>query len=269
MVVEQNTQVKSADRVLDLFELLSRSTRGVSHSNIADRLGIPKSSLTPLLRNMVLRGYVVIGVDGRSYQLGPQLLKLVRVGRIASDLAKEATSFLQQATRDVGETSAFNQLHDDQQEVVATITGRHRLTTHMKVGEAAPLYAASGGKAMLAMMPSDYLEDYLARVHLEPSTENTIVDRGRLEAEIGEIRKTGVAYSKEEWTYGIVGIGVAIAGPDGFPIGSVNFAIPAARFDDELGRAAERALRRCAADMSRALDDFGEGLIRRSDPVPL
>lgn len=64
----------------------------------------------PLLRNMVLRGYVVTGPDERSFQLGPQVLKLVQIGCIASDLAKEATSCLQQATRDSGETSAFNQL---------------------------------------------------------------------------------------------------------------------------------------------------------------
>ncbi|UZW57468.1 IclR family transcriptional regulator [Sphingobium sp. JS3065] len=265
MAAEQNTQVKSADRVLDLFELLSRSSRGVSHSNIADRLGIPKSSLTPLLRNMVLRGYVILGADGRSYQLGPQLLKLVRIGRIASDLAKEATSFLQQATREIGETSAFNQLHDDQQEVVATVTGRHRLTTHMKVGEVAPLYATSGGKAMLALMPEDYRNDYYKRVQLEASTESTIVRRAALEKQLEEVRKTGVAYSFEEWTSGIVGVGVAVAGPDDFPIGSINFAIPAARYNEELGKNAARALKRCAADMGRLFDDFGGGFAKRSD----
>jgi DNA-binding IclR family transcriptional regulator len=262
MTAEQNTQVKSADRVLDLFELLSRSSRGVSHTNIADRLGIPKSSLTPLLRNMVLRGYVAAGPDGRSYQLGPQLLKLVRVGRISSDLAKEATSCLQQATRDVGETSAFNQLNDDQLEVVATVLGRHRLTTHMKVGDIAPLYATSGGKAMLALMPEDHRNEYLKRVHLEASTKSTIVQRKQLEKQLEEVRKTGVAYSFEEWTPGIVGVGVAVPGPDNFPMGSVNFAIPAARYNDQLGKHAERALRRCAADMCRLFDDLSGGLAR-------
>lgn len=264
MAAEQNTQVKSADRVLDLFELLSRSSRGVSHSNIADRLGIPKSSLTPLLRNMLLRGYVVIGSDGRSYQLGPQLLKLVRIGRIASDLAKEATSFLQQATRDLGETSAFNQLHDDQQEVVATVVGRHRLTTHMKVGEVAPLYATSGGKAMLAAMPEDYRNEYFKRIKLEPATKATL-ERDALETQLNKIRETGVAYSFEEWTQGIVGVGVAVLGPDNFPIGSVNFAIPAARYDEQLGKDAERALKRCAADMCRLYDDVAGVSGKRND----
>lgn len=255
MAAEQNNQVKSADRVLDLFELLSRSGRGISHSNIADRLGIPKSSLTPLLRNMLLRGYVAIGTDGRSYQTGPELLKLVRVGRVVSDLAKEAASFLQQATREVGETSAFNQLHDDQQEVVATVTGRHRLTTHMKVGEVAPLYATSGGKAMLAMMPEDHRNAYFERVAFQPATHATILDRQALEAQLAEIRATGVAYSFEEWTQGIVGVGVAVLGPDNFPMGSVNFAIPAARYNEQLGRDAERVLKHCAADMRRLYDD--------------
>lgn len=265
MVAEQNTQVKSADRVLDLFELLSRSSRGVSHSNIADRLGIPKSSLTPLLRNMLLRGYVVIGENGRSYQLGPQLLKLVRIGRIASDLAKEATSLLQQATRDVGETSAFNQLHDDQQEVVATVTGRHRLISNMKVGDISPLYATSGGKAMLAAMPEDYLDAYFKRVEFQAATSHTLLERGAVERQLEEIRQSGFAYSFEEWTPGIIGIGVAVPGPDEFPIGSINFAIPAARYEDPLAREAERALKRCATDMARLYDDVTAPPLKRTD----
>ncbi len=265
MATEQNSQVKSADRVLDLFELLLRANRGVSHSNIADRLGIPKSSLTPLLRNMVTRGYVMIGPDGRSYQMGPQLLNLVRVGRVASDIAKEATSFLLQATRDVGETSAFNQLRDDEQEVVATVTGRHRLTTFMKIGEVAPLYATSGGKAMLAHMPQDYRDAYFKRVKLRAATEATLVTQASLEKQLCEIRETGIAYSFEEWTPGIVGVGMAVLGPDDFPIGSVNFAIPASRFNDELGQDAARALKRCVSDMRRLFDDIGSGFSKRSD----
>jgi DNA-binding IclR family transcriptional regulator len=89
-----------------VIEVVSTVITAVGPSRPPDRSLL----LTPLLRNMVLRGYVVTGPDGRSFQLGPQVLKLVQIGCIASDLAKEATSCLQQATRDSGETSAFNQL---------------------------------------------------------------------------------------------------------------------------------------------------------------
>jgi DNA-binding IclR family transcriptional regulator len=102
-------------------------------------------------------------------------------------------------------------------------------------------------------------------VQLEASTESTIVQRKKLERQLEEVRKTGVAYSFEEWTPGIVGVGVAVLGPDDFPIGSINFAIPAARYNDQLGKNAERALKRCAADMCRLFGDFGGGLAKRSD----
>src|SRR5580698_4246618 len=255
MATEKNAQVKSAGRVLDLFELLSRSSRGISHSDIADRLGIPKSSLSPLLRNMVSRDYVIAGADGRSYQLGPQLLQLVRAGRIAIDLAKEAEIFLQHATREVAESSAFNQFQGDQLEVVATVLGPHRLVRHMKVGDVAPLYVTSGGKAMLALMPDEFQKEYFRRVRFQAWTESTIVRRADLEKQLAEIRQTGVAYSLEEWTPGIVGVGVAVVGPDQWPVGAVNFAIPATRFDEALRQRAEHALRRCAADMQRLFSD--------------
>jgi DNA-binding IclR family transcriptional regulator len=258
MAGEKDMQVKSADRVLDLFELLSRSSRGVSHSDISERLGIPKSSLTPLLRNMLSRGFVVVRPDGRTYQLGPQLLRLVRAGRMAINLAGEAEIFLHHATREVAESSAFNQLKGDELEVVATVLGPHRLITHMKVGDLSPLYAASGGKAILAHMPEDFRRDYFKKVRFQSWTDATIVKRSDLERQLETIRRTGVAHSYGEWTPGIVGVGVVVMGSDNLPIGSVNFAIPTARYDEVLDRRAETALKRCAADMQRYFSELGE-----------
>jgi DNA-binding IclR family transcriptional regulator len=47
----------------------------------------------------------------------------------------------------------------------------------MNVDDVAPLYATSGGKAMLALIPEDNRDEYFRRVQLEASTESTIVQR--------------------------------------------------------------------------------------------
>src|SRR3712207_7409029 len=51
-----------------------------------------------------------------------------------------------------------------------SVNGPHRLVTHMRLGDVAPLYATSGGKVLLARLPEQELRGYLASVRFEAVT---------------------------------------------------------------------------------------------------
>lgn len=243
--------VKSADRVLDLFELLAHAGREMAHNEIADALRIPKSSLTQLLRNLIARGYIEATANGRGYRLGSTLLSLSHSAGRVRDLVAQADIFLAEITRDTGESSALNRVSGNQAEVVATVIGPARLVTHMRLGDLAPLYATSGGKALLAHMPADFQDDYLACVEFNPATPATLRTAKAVRRQLAAIRETGFAYSREEWTPGIIGIGVAVLDGGAAPLGAINVAVPAARFDGTIQDKAEATLRRVAEDLRR------------------
>lgn len=245
--------VKSADRVLDLFELLAHAGREMAHNEIADLLHIPKSSLTQLLRNLIARGYVEVTANGRGYRLGATLLDLSRSAGRVRDLVAQADAFLTEITRETGESSALNQIKGDQAEVVATITGPARLVTHMRLGDLAPLYATSGGKALLAHLPSSFQDEYCARVRFEAVTPATLRSVKALKKQLDAVRETGFAYSHEEWTPGIVGIGTPVLDGSGAPLGSINVAVPAARFNAVVKAKSEAALRHTTDNLRRHL----------------
>lgn len=245
--------VKSADRVLDLFELLAQGGRDLSHTEISEVLQIPKSSLSQLLRNLIARNYVEVAANGRGYRLGQAFHTLSDgVGR-ARDLVSLAGPLLEEVTRETGESSALNQIKGDMAEVTATVLGPARLVTHMRLGDLAPLYATSGGKAILAHMPDEFQRQYLANVRFEAATQATLKSIGALKRQLADIRASGFAYSHEEWTPGIVGIGTAVLGTDGYVLGAINVAIPAARFDEAVQAKCERALRHAAEGLRRHL----------------
>jgi DNA-binding IclR family transcriptional regulator len=241
-----SASVKSADRVLDLFELLGQGSLEMSHTEIAELLQIPKSSLSQLLKALVARSYLEISSNGRGYRLGPTFLKLAEgIGR-ARDLVSLAEPLLAELTRETGESSALNQVKGDMAEVTATVLGPARLVTHMRLGDLAPLYATSGGKAILAHTPVELQRQYLANVRFDPRTPATIKAVGALKKQLASIRATGFAYSHEEWTPGIIGIGTPVLGADGYVLGALNVAIPAPRFDKSNQAKCEQALRRAA-----------------------
>jgi len=248
-----STAVKSADRVLDLFELLAQAGRDMSHTEISEALQIPKSSLSQLLKTLVARRYLEVISSGRGYRLGQALLKLSEsIGR-ARDLVSLAGPVLEEVTRETGESSALNQIKGDMAEVTATVLGPARLVTHMRLGDLAPLYATSGGKAILAHMPDEFQRQYLANVRLKPATPETLKSVGALKKQLASIRASGFAYSREEWTPGIIGIATAVLGADGYVLGAINVAIPAPRFTEAAQTKCEHALGRAAEGLQRLL----------------
>ena len=198
--------VKSAERALDVLELLARRGSGLSHAGIAAALSIPKSSLTQLLRTLVARRYLALDPAQKTYALGEAAAALSRRSAQSIDMVRLAEPILTALTRRTDESSALNLLRGDEIEVVCGANSSLPLLWSMKIGQRAPLYATSGGKAILAYLPRAEQRAYVARVRLATFTPGTLRSVAALEAELVEIRSNGVGYSFEEYSSGIVGI---------------------------------------------------------------
>jgi DNA-binding IclR family transcriptional regulator len=225
--------VKSADRVLALFELLGNGNREMSHSDIASFLGIPKSSLTQLLKNLVHRGWLSYDAAGKSYALGDAIERIARTSKRVPNLIDIAGPILADLAADTNETAAINILRGDEAETLATVLGGETLLAVLRAGQRAPLYTTSYGKVMLAHMPQDELEDYLKRVELAPLTPRTILSQEELRLQIDTVKRDGFGYSFEEQVRGVVGVARAVFGSDGRLLAALNVAAASVRFDRE------------------------------------
>lgn len=245
--------VKSADRLLDLFELLARYNGGLSHTAIAEALGIPKSSLTQLLKTATGRGYVAYSAAGKSYRLGERFTSMARLTSRRQDLVTIVQPVLERVTAQTGESSALNMLRGNEAEVVATVSSSQRLVSHMRLGDIAPLYATSGGKVILAHMPESRQDEYLDGVSFQPITANTLSSATELRRQLDKIRREGIAYSLEEFTPGIIGLAKAVLGEGGEALGSLNVALPAVRYNPRAEALITDALDEAVAELHRQL----------------
>ena len=247
-----STAVKSADRVLDLLEQLAARPAGVSHSELATALGIPKSSLSQLLRTLGRRGYVEFEPTRRAYLLGERFEHLAQLARRRPDIVSLAQPLLDELTKTTGESSALNIVEDDQLKVVATSASRHRLVSHMHLGDLAPLYATSGGKVVLAWLGPAEFDGYLKRVPLIAVTADTIVEAGALHTELKTVRRQGFAKVSGEFTPGIVGLAVPVWSGE-VVTAALNVATPTVRYSDELHDRIVASLIGAATRLSAAL----------------
>lgn len=250
-----SSTVKSADRVLTLFELLGAWGREMSHTEIAETLSIPKSSLTQLLKNMVGRGWLSYSPASKCYALGTAFSRLARRAGQTADLVSVAGPVLAELTARTSESSALNVLKGDMVEVTATVLGPQRLVSHMRLGDVAPLYATSGAKIILAYLPTDMQEEYFRRVKFEPTTGATIRTPRALRSQLQKIRREGLAYSFEEWTPGITGMARAVLSSSGDVLASVNVAVPSVRFNEVLRAQVADALLRAVDAIRQKVPD--------------
>jgi DNA-binding IclR family transcriptional regulator len=257
MTKPKAVSVKSADRVLDMLELLSRRGKPMSHTDIATALGIPKSSLTQLLRNLTGRGYLALVPGPNTYQLGEALFALLRQGREGLDIVGLARPILEKLTAATNESSSLNLYRGNEVERVCGVDSPQGLTYRMTIGARYPLYSSSGGKAVLAALPKKECERYLARVRLARHTEATVKSVADLRRELARVASEGVAYSRGEHTPGIVTVAAVVRRADGYPLGALTVVAPSVRFDQRLQAICERAIKAAAAALERELQAGG------------
>jgi DNA-binding IclR family transcriptional regulator len=247
------SSVKSADRVLDLLELLSGTGRAMSHAELSRRSAIPKGSLTPLLRNLVARGYVEHAEPTQDYRLGERAYALARRGAHNRDLVKLSQQWLDRLVQVTGESALLSVMRDDMAERIAAAETSRAVLYATHVGVLSPLYATSGGKILLAWLSPAEREAYLRKVPLRPKTEKTIRSVNVLRRQLQVVRNEGIAWSWGEFTAGIVGVAVPVLDVHGRAIAALGVALPESRLDDERKSALLAALRSTAAEIADAV----------------
>jgi IclR family acetate operon transcriptional repressor len=239
--------VKSAMRTLDIIEYVVARDRAVVAQEISSALTIPVSSLSYLLNTLVERGY--LARDGRRYTAGPGLERLHARSHDFS-IADRAAPLVRSLRLQLNETVSFFVRRGWEMEAIVTESSDHALRYAVRTATITPLYCYSAGKALLATLGDADLERYLADVPRPALTPTTITDAELLRHEIAEIRRTGIARTREESTPGIQGVGRAVI-IDGDAVGAFAIAIPSARFDVDMEQRVIELLVTTSALLSR------------------
>jgi DNA-binding IclR family transcriptional regulator len=235
-IVKQDAggSVKSAYRVLDLIEALGTWNSGLTHSELAEQLAIPKSSLSQLLRTMASRGYLTFDSDEKKYRLGKKIHAIAAATHELTGLKDVAQSVLERVTELTGESTFLNILEGHSARLVARVIGPQPLVTALSIGQTVPLYATAAGRAILAYLPQEMQAEYLAAVKIEPLTGRTIASKEELAAALDKIRKDRLSVSIDELVLGITGISVPILSARGEAIASLTASMPTVRYEESI-----------------------------------
>jgi DNA-binding IclR family transcriptional regulator len=166
----------------------------------------------------------------RGYALGSRILAWSGVYMDTLDLRAVALPLMEDLRRITSETVSLYLLDGNERLCVERMESRHTVRMVSRVGHRLPLYAGSAGKAILAFLPAERIEEILRTTDLNLRTPNTIVDPEALRAELAKTRQQGYAVSHGEWIIEASGVAAPVFRKGAEVIGSISISGPGSRF---------------------------------------
>ena len=216
-------------RVLAILDTFDISHTHQSLSDIARRAGLPLATAYRLVGELVAWRGLARRDDGH-YEIGVRLWEVGLVGPLHLRLREVALPFLQtlyEATRE----NVHLAIRDGNEVLyVEKLAGHRSVPIISRNGGRLPLHATGVGKALLAHETPEFRRDYLSRPLKRP-TPYTVVEPGRLVADLEHTVKRGYAVTTEEMTLGTCSVAAPILDRTGRPVAAVGAVVHSVRVD--------------------------------------
>lgn len=211
-------------RALAVLELLAESPNGLTLAEVARKLQMPKSTTHCILLTLLRQDYLTRSNRTRRYGFGPKLFSLVNHAVGGQHVREVAMPHLRQLMIATKLTVHMGILERGEAILVAKLDppGVTGLSTWL--GRRMDVHCTGVGKALIAWLPPDELQQLLRSRVFARHNENTTVSVRRLLQELESVRSLGYATDDEEDELGYRCLGVPIFGEDGRVAAAISVA---------------------------------------------
>ena len=230
MPAENN--VKSLIRAISVLECFSIEHPELGVTEIAGMLGMQKSTVYNILTTFNEQGYLIKNPQTQKYSLGYRLLHYGYIINSQMNMRDQMMPFITQIANETHEVCYFAMLDNLEVLYVEAAYPPGQMRSRNILGERAPLYCTGLGKAMMAYLPENELEQVLARP-MVAYTGYTHTDPAIIRQDLEEIRTNGYAVDNMEHEFGIRCVSVPLFGNDNRVIAAVSVSGPSPRFDPQ------------------------------------
>jgi IclR family transcriptional regulator, pca regulon regulatory protein len=215
-------------RGLAVLECFGERQKGLSVSQISGHIGISRAAVRRILITLQYLGYAES--DGRLYRLKTRVLRLGVAYLSSATLPTLAQPLLERITAMVHESASLSVLDGDEIVYLARSAAARVMSINLLPGSRLPSYCTSMGRVLIASLPQEEFEKFLARIELKSLTPKTVSDKSRFLEIIEKVRVSGYSLIDQELELGLRSIAVPVKTSSGRVVAAMNIGLNAHRF---------------------------------------
>lgn len=225
--------IRAVDRALDILLCFTNQTPQLTMTQIAEQVGMNKSTVHRLLGTLERRRFVQRNPTTGYYQLGIRLLQMAYLTLEHNDIRRYAGPFMRRLCEQHRETITLSVLDEVDVVFLEVVESPQRVKLAASTGQRMPAFSTAAGKAILAYLP-DVTVMRILDSGMRQFTQYTILSKEVLLANLELVREQGFAISMQEYEDGINAVAAPVLNAEGFPIAAITVAGPAYRLTKEL-----------------------------------
>jgi DNA-binding IclR family transcriptional regulator len=198
MNVSPDSPSAAVERALAMLEAVAQVSDGLSNAEISRKLQIPKSSASYILRTLETQGYLARDAESGKYRVGLKVLSLSRGALGGLDVRGVALPIMRRLTQQTGLTCHLAVLDGADAVYIEKVEPEGFIRMDTWVGRRMCVHATSVGKAIVAYIPEERLEEIVRKGNMEKRTPKTITTLPRLLKELEKVRNQAFAVDDEE-----------------------------------------------------------------------
>jgi len=237
-----NTAVPGAslvDRVMAVLNCFGVGHTELTLTQIAAHSGLPLSTARRVTMELESGGYLE-RLANKRYRVGIRLWEIGSIAPRQRGLREAAQPSMHDLYAATQQNVQLVVLEGTEALCIEKISGSAATATLTEIGGRLPLHATAVGKCMLAFSGAGLLRA-VTEAGLSPRTQYTITDPERLVRMLCEVRRTGLADSREEMTIGAVSVAAPVIAPGGVLRGALGVVVKAPARLDRLALAVRTA----------------------------
>jgi DNA-binding IclR family transcriptional regulator len=223
--------IRAVERALDVLQCFTSRTPELTMTQIADQIGIHKSTVHRLLGTLERRRFVQRDPSTGVYRLGIRLLQMSYLALEHNDLRRVALPFMLRMRDKYQENVDISVLDETEVLFVNHLDGPQRVKVAATTGQRLPAFATASGKVILAYLPEAEVKQLLAR-GMPRYTRHTPQSADEVLEDLRLVRERGFDYSVEEYEDGISAVAAPILDSGGRPLAATAIVGPAYRLDE-------------------------------------
>jgi DNA-binding IclR family transcriptional regulator len=245
----------AVQRALQLLILVAEAPVGLGITELANTLGLSKSTVHGLANALLQAGALYQSPKGKKYFLGTAILDMAFRNWNYIQVSEQVQQFLDELRDRIGETVFLGVLSQTAAIIMTKAESHNPLKISSPAGTSIPLLAGAVGKVFLAQRKDEDALRIIREHGLPRFTPKSIVDEDCYLQELALVRQQRYALDNEEYLPGIKAIATALGNRHGLPLAIWVVGFAGSMEDTKMPDVLKKTL--ATAEVLRSLLDSG------------